>query len=275
MSFVVVAAGELRRCTLAIPMGGSFSVQSADLHSMWCCKLRVDLLRRCGKFSKTDDGIVKWSARGTIFAAQQFRHNLVVASKGVGGRDVMQPVSFVLEEVWSLRVVSDCRAKSPPLLCTSACMPQPLTTPRVAGCVGSCAPKCPREAMELEDRYPVAKLLGHHAKASYEHFHRGPVQGAAVCCHMWRVRSIPCRLDAPCNIVPVPALCPAQFNDLPHRTGSSAHTVGCCKHSAEDIFCFRALVPGYVVFSFWLPQKIKVEDGFVCVTACTPHGALH
>ena len=61
------------------------SAQSADLHSVWCCKLRVDQLRRWGPFSKTDDGIVQWSARGTIFALQQFRDNLVVASKGPGG----------------------------------------------------------------------------------------------------------------------------------------------------------------------------------------------
>ena len=56
---VVVAAGELWRRTGAIPMGGSFSAQSADLHSVWCCKLRVDLLRRWGQFSKTSDGIVQ------------------------------------------------------------------------------------------------------------------------------------------------------------------------------------------------------------------------
>ena len=56
---VVVAAEELWRRTGTIPMGGSFSVQSAGLHSVWCCKLRVDQLRRWGQFSKTDDGIVQ------------------------------------------------------------------------------------------------------------------------------------------------------------------------------------------------------------------------
>ena len=49
------------------------------LYSMWCCKLTVDLLRKWGQFSKTDDGIVQWFAWGTIFALQQFRDNLVVA----------------------------------------------------------------------------------------------------------------------------------------------------------------------------------------------------
>ena len=82
---VVVAAGELWRHTGAISMGGSFSAQSADLHSVWCCKLRVDQLWRWGQFSKTNDGIVQWSTGDTTFALQQFRDNLVVASKGLGG----------------------------------------------------------------------------------------------------------------------------------------------------------------------------------------------
>ena len=39
----------------------------------------------------------------------------------------MQPVCIVLEKVWSLGVVCDCRAKNPELSCTGACMRQSLT----------------------------------------------------------------------------------------------------------------------------------------------------
>ena len=118
-------------------MGGSFSAQSADLHSVWCCKLRVDLLRKWGQFSKMDDGIVQWSACETLFALQQFRDNLVVASKGPGSKDVMQPVYSGLEEVWSLKVVCDCRVKNPELSYTSACMRKSLTAMGISVHLGS------------------------------------------------------------------------------------------------------------------------------------------
>ena len=104
--------------------------------------------------------------------------------------------------------------------------------------------------MEPEDGHPVAKLLGHHVQTGYQHLHRGPVQRAAVSCHMGRVSSVPCRLDVACNIVPVPAVRCAQCNGLRGCTGSSAHAVGYCKNGGVDMFCFRAPAPGYVVFGF-------------------------
>ena len=134
---VVVAAGELWQRTGAIPMGGSFSAQSADLHSVWCCKLRVDLLRRWGQFSKTSDGVVQWSAGDTLFALQQFRDNLVVASQGPEATDMMKPVCSVLEEVWSLKVVCDRRSKNPDLPCTGACMRKSLTAMGISVHLGS------------------------------------------------------------------------------------------------------------------------------------------
>ena len=104
--------------------------------------------------------------------------------------------------------------------------------------------------MEPEDGDPIAKLLGHYAQTDYQHLNRGPVQRAAVSCHMGRVFSIPCRLDTACDIVPVPAVRRAQCNDLRGRTGSSAHAMGYCKNGGVDMFCLRAHALGYVVFGF-------------------------
>ena len=80
---------------------------------------------------------MQWSAGETLFALQLFRDNQDVPSKGLEGKDVMQPVCSVLEEVWSLKVVCDCRAKNPELSCTSACMRKSLTTMGVSVHLGS------------------------------------------------------------------------------------------------------------------------------------------
>ena len=48
---VVLASGEPWRRGVAIPMGGSFSAQSADLHRVWMCKKLVARLRQLGDLS--------------------------------------------------------------------------------------------------------------------------------------------------------------------------------------------------------------------------------
>ena len=49
----------------------------------------------------------------------------------------MQPVCSVLEEIWSLRVVCDCRAKNPESSCKSACMRTSLTVLGISVHLGS------------------------------------------------------------------------------------------------------------------------------------------
>ena len=144
----------------------------------------------------------------------------------------MQPVCSVLEEIWPLRVVCDCRAKNPELSCTSACMRDSLTAMGISVQLGSrdvlvhAHPNALGAQWSLKMGIPFKKFSGHHAQMGYLRFHRGHVQCAAVSCHMGRISSVPCRLDAACNIVPIPAVHRAECNDLRGRTCSSAHAVG-------------------------------------------------
>ena len=73
--------GELWRRTSAIPMGGPFSAQAADLHCVWCCKKLVSKLQALGLFNTTPDGIVQWGNGSCTLALQQIRDILMVAAK--------------------------------------------------------------------------------------------------------------------------------------------------------------------------------------------------
>ena len=50
------AAGRIWSRTGAIPMGGPFGAQSADLRSVWGAKTRVDLMRKLGNLSFSPAG---------------------------------------------------------------------------------------------------------------------------------------------------------------------------------------------------------------------------
>ena len=80
---VVFAAGELWRRLGAIPMGGALSAQSADLHSVLCCKQMVTLLHSLGELEHTDDRIEPWVRHCRAVVLQSFRDDLVVAAKGL------------------------------------------------------------------------------------------------------------------------------------------------------------------------------------------------
>ena len=120
---VVLAAGEPWRRSGAIPMGGPFSAQSADLHCVWCCKKFVHLLRRMGAISVTPDGILQWALPdGNTVALQQFRDNVMVAAKGPAPHLAMYPVCQALEQAWNLHVLCPCRDKNPSAVCRGSCM---------------------------------------------------------------------------------------------------------------------------------------------------------
>ena len=95
---VVLAAGEPWRRGGAIPMGGPFSAQSADLHCVSTCKKAVSPLRRLGGLSVTDAGILQWSMpRGNVVALQKFRDNVMVAAKGPTPHTTMYTVCMTLQ----------------------------------------------------------------------------------------------------------------------------------------------------------------------------------
>ena len=67
------ASGRLWSRTGAIPTGGPFSAQSADLRSVWGAKTRVDLMRRLGQLTFSPRGHPLWSTpRGNTISLAQF-----------------------------------------------------------------------------------------------------------------------------------------------------------------------------------------------------------
>ena len=103
------ASGKVWSRTGAIPMGGPFSAQSADLRSIWAAKQRTDLMRRIGQLSFSPRGHPLWTTpRGNTVSLAQFRDNILVGARGPSPAHEMQNVCDTLSEVWDLPVLCDC-----------------------------------------------------------------------------------------------------------------------------------------------------------------------
>ena len=63
---VLQAVGKLWSRKISIPMGGPFSAQSADLHTLWGVKENGKRLRDWGSLNLLEDGYVFWT-RGTMW----------------------------------------------------------------------------------------------------------------------------------------------------------------------------------------------------------------
>ena len=86
-------------------------------------KKLVSHVRKLGEVSVTDAGILqRCLPSGDMVALQQFRDNLMVASKGPTPHSTMYPVCMTMESIWNLRVLCLCRDKDPEVVCRSACM---------------------------------------------------------------------------------------------------------------------------------------------------------
>ena len=121
------ASGQIWSRTGAIPMGGPFSAQSADLRSVWGAKTRVDLMRRLGNLSFSPRGHPLWSTpRGNTISLAQFRNNVVVGARGPTAKSEMQQVCNTLSEVWTLPVLCDCMTVDN-RSCKGTCMSMSLT----------------------------------------------------------------------------------------------------------------------------------------------------
>ena len=127
-----VAAGSCWSRAFALPMGGPFSAQAADLHSLWCFHLRKQQFYSLGKLSFTDAGYPVWvNSRGRVVSLAQFRDNILVASKGLGSSWAMADVCNILQRAWSLRVLCPCISNSVNT-CQLTCMSGQLHAPGVA-----------------------------------------------------------------------------------------------------------------------------------------------
>ena len=102
-------AGSCWSRSFALPMGGPFSAQAADLHSLWGFHVHKQRFYALGKLRTTDSGYPIWvNNRGRIIALAQFRDNVIVASKGLGASWAMLDVCKLLQHAWSLRVLCPC-----------------------------------------------------------------------------------------------------------------------------------------------------------------------
>ena len=120
---IVLAAGEPWCRSGAVPMGGPFSAESADLHYVRCCKKFVHLLHRMGAMSLTADGILQRALPdGNTVALQQLRDNVMVAAKGPTPHLAMYPVCQALEEAWNLHVLCPFCDNNPSAVCRGSCM---------------------------------------------------------------------------------------------------------------------------------------------------------
>ena len=116
----VWCAGAMWKRADAIPMGGSFSAQCADLHSLWALKEGVDVMRRFGTLQKAEPFPVWETPAGNTVSLSQFRDNVNVAAKGPSARTEMSRVCEALSECWKLPVHCDCLSKGE--TCNGGCM---------------------------------------------------------------------------------------------------------------------------------------------------------
>ena len=61
-------------------MGGPFSAQSADLHTLWRVKRVGKRLRNWGELNISDEGYIYWQRGPLWFSLSQFRDNILFAS---------------------------------------------------------------------------------------------------------------------------------------------------------------------------------------------------
>ena len=120
----VWCAGSLWPCTDAIPMGGSFSAQCADLHGLWGLKVQVEVMKRPGKLVQESPVPLWLTPAGNTVSLSRFRDNVNVATKGPSAAAEMARLCQTLTECWDLPVVCDCLSKGN--ACEGRCMQQSL-----------------------------------------------------------------------------------------------------------------------------------------------------
>ena len=107
---VLQAVGQLWSRKVSIPMGGPFSAQSADLHTLWGVKKNGKRMKDWGNMNLSEDGYIFWT-RGTMwFSLAQFRDNVLLATNLSPGTrtTLVQEVCDLLASIWNLEVLCDC-----------------------------------------------------------------------------------------------------------------------------------------------------------------------
>ena len=101
------SVGALWRRETSIPMGGPFSAQCADPHTLWQVKKNGKRLRDWGDMAISDTGHVYWCRGPTWFSLCQFRDNILLATNLPPSRSttLVNMVASTLSKVWSLEVL--------------------------------------------------------------------------------------------------------------------------------------------------------------------------
>ena len=108
------ACGQVWCRDLCIPMGGSFSAQSAGLHSIGSTYTHRGLFRALGDLRLTPEGYPYWQGQ-YVTALCHFHDNIVLATDAPHEQcaQLINQVHGILEHAWGLRVVCECMPAHP------------------------------------------------------------------------------------------------------------------------------------------------------------------
>ena len=120
----VVAGGDVWQRPGCIPMGGSFSPQSADLHCQWGVYKHRHLFRRLGQLHIGDSGFAYWDTPWGVLSLCQFRDNVLMATSFPDSPDIgiVAHIRSLLHTAWNLRVLCPCDDN-----CTHTCLQSHMT----------------------------------------------------------------------------------------------------------------------------------------------------
>ena len=93
-----------------IPMGGPFSAQGADLHSIWKTYVHRSKFCRLGNLTVSAEGFTLWEGPYGRVSMIQFRDNIPIASDCHPDScvDLINLIRCILKESWKLDVDCDC-----------------------------------------------------------------------------------------------------------------------------------------------------------------------
>ena len=91
-------------------MGGPFSAQFADLHTVWRKKKVGKNLEDWGSVQVSKEGYLFWTREQMLFSLCQFRDNVLLACNLNPGSEtnLVQKVCSALSTIWDLEVLCDC-----------------------------------------------------------------------------------------------------------------------------------------------------------------------
>ena len=99
--------------TNCIPMGGAFSAQGADLHSVWAAYVGRKCFRQLGRLEITTAGWPLWHTPLGRVTLCQFRDNILIATDTSPHlrAQMVERVRAVLKNCWNLEVECGCISK--------------------------------------------------------------------------------------------------------------------------------------------------------------------